>query len=179
MFDDVAKNGMRAIMKYYNDPKFLKLMGEKVGDLVPSAAAAVPQKPPEVTNLLEACKFGDLEAAEDFIAIGKDINMTDSEGRTPLHFASAYDRRQVVCQLIEVDANLEAQDSKGNTPLHYAAGYGRGEVVLLLLDAGANAAAKNATGKTPLALVRLSKDNPINADEDILYKLEQGANASV
>ena len=74
---------------------------------------------------------------------------------------------------------LALQDSKGNTPLHYAAGYGRGEVVLLLLDAGANAAAKNATGKTPLALVRLSKDNPINADEDILYKLEQGANASV
>lgn len=32
-FDDMAKNGMAAMMKYYNDPNFLRLLGEKLGDV--------------------------------------------------------------------------------------------------------------------------------------------------
>lgn len=39
---------------------------------------------PEVNDLLDAAKYGDLEAVEDFIAIGKDVNMKDDVGRTPL-----------------------------------------------------------------------------------------------
>lgn len=64
------------------------------------------------------------------------------------------------------------QDSKDNTPLHYAAGYGRGAIVEILLEAGSNVGAKNATGKTPLDLIKLSEENPLNKDEDIVYKLQ-------
>ena len=37
---------------------------------------------------MEAAKLGDLEATEDYAAIGRDVNEADAEGRTPLHFAS-------------------------------------------------------------------------------------------
>ncbi len=64
----------------------LAKLGERLGDVqvqVPppgaapaAAAAAGAQRPPmadvpEIDNLFDAAKYGDLEAVEDFIAIGK------------------------------------------------------------------------------------------------------------
>ena len=99
-------------------------------------------------------RYGDLEAAEDFIAIGKDVNAADPDGRTPLHYAVAYNQHDVLKVLIDASANLEAEDNKQNTPLHYACGYGRGLCVESLIDAGANTGATNSTGKTGLDLVK-------------------------
>ena len=38
-------------------------------------------------RLLCCCRQGDIEAVEDFIAIGRDVNEKDKDGRTPLHYA--------------------------------------------------------------------------------------------
>ena len=46
---------------------------------------------------------------EDFIAIGKDVNESDEEGRTPLHYAVAYNHAEIVDELVASGANLEAQ----------------------------------------------------------------------
>ena len=100
------------------------------------------------------CRHGDLEATEDFIAIGKDVSAADPDGRTPLHYAVAYDQQDVLKALIDASAKLEAEDNKQNTPLHYACGYGRGECVEILIDAGANTGATNSSGKTGLDLVK-------------------------
>ena len=35
-------------------------------------------------------RYGDLEATEDLIAVGHDVNAIDGEKRTPLHYAVAY-----------------------------------------------------------------------------------------
>lgn len=64
----------------------LAKIGERLGDVqvqVPppgAAAAAAGARPPaadvpEIDNLIDAAKYGDLEAVEDFIAIGKVCNM--------------------------------------------------------------------------------------------------------
>ena len=68
-------------MKYYNDPKFLSKLGSKLGDVVPPAGAAgvmpaaaagmAAPAAPEINDMIDASKYGDLEAVEDFIAIGK------------------------------------------------------------------------------------------------------------
>ena len=99
-------------------------------------------------------RYGDLEAAEDFVAVGKDVNMQDAEKRTPLHYSAAHDHAHIMRFLLAEGANVELTDTKDNTPLHYAAGYGRVDIVEILLDAGANIAALNGTGKTPAALAR-------------------------
>ncbi len=54
-------------------------------------------------------RYGDLEAVEDFIAVGKDVNESDEEDRTPLHYAVAYNHAEIVDELIANGANLEAQ----------------------------------------------------------------------
>ena len=46
---------------------------------------------------------------EDFIAIGKDVNESDEEQRTPLHYAIAYNHAEIVDELIANGASLEAQ----------------------------------------------------------------------
>lgn len=99
-------------------------------------------------------RHGDLEAAEDFIAIGRDVNEADDDGRTPLHYAVAFDKHDLLKALIGASANLEAAENLKNTPLHYACGYGRGQCVETLIDAGANVHATNASGKTGLDLVK-------------------------
>eukprot|EP00879_Flechtneria_rotunda_P004810 GHRR01005082.1.p1 GENE.GHRR01005082.1~~GHRR01005082.1.p1 ORF type:complete len:272 (+),score=126.73 GHRR01005082.1:114-929(+) len=159
MFDEIQKGGMGALMKYMNDPKVLAKLGEKLGDVPPPSAAPAAVAPeraaaagaadvPDIDNLVDAAKYGDLEAVEDFIAVGKDVNAGDNEQRTPLHYAAGYNHIEIAVQLIEAGANLETTDSKGNTPLHYAAGYGRPQLVELLLAHGADKTAKNGSGKT-------------------------------
>ena len=59
MFDDVKANGPQAMMKYYNDPKWLAIIGRKMGNV----GGAAPQGPPapsgprpEPTSLIEAAR---------------------------------------------------------------------------------------------------------------------------
>jgi len=181
---DVQAGGMPAMMKYYNDPEFLEMIGRKLGDVIPSGAAggagggggaaAAPAAPPmaEVTDLLSAARVGDDEAVEDFLAVGKDVGMKDAQSRTPLHFAAGYNHKSIAKMLIEAGAPLEAQDSMGNTPLLYASGYGRAELVELLIAAGASKEAANTNGKTAYALATADPRNPLSQNEKILEMLK-------
>ncbi|KAG2493477.1 hypothetical protein HYH03_008293 [Edaphochlamys debaryana] len=185
IFAEIQKGGMPALMKYYQDPKFLSKLGEKLGDVVPkgpgaaAAAAAAPppgaapedMPAPEINNIRDAAKYGDEEAVEDFIAIGKNINEGDQQGRTALHYSVAYDHHIIAKMLIDEGADLTVRDSMNNTPLHYAAGYGRPGMVRMLLDAGSDKAAQNNTGKTALDLAKLDERNPVNQDEELLQRL--------
>jgi len=135
--------------------------------------AAAPT--PDVETLHDAARYGDVEAVEDFIAIGKDVNARDSSQRTPLHYAIAFGKgdvgEEIFNILVEASSDLTAVDEKKNTPLHYACGYGKVFAVRALLEKGADTKATNGTGKTPLELVKLEAKNPINEEADLLEKL--------
>jgi len=173
-FAAAQKEGMGGLMKLMNDEAFLMKLSRKLGGAQSSPAqpAAPSADGPEINNLMDAAKYGDLEAIEDFVAIGKDVNGGDEESRTPLHFAAAHCQPVAISMLVEAGANLESVDSKMNTPLHYAAGYGRVAECKLLLNLGASPAAKNETGKTPLDLAGLNDQNPVNADDELMQKLK-------
>ena len=191
-FQDVQKNGPSAMMKYSNDAAFLKKLNDKLGgeeairaavggDIpvdVPGGAAAAPAAPapaPEVETLHDAARYGDLEAVEDFLAIGKDVDARDSSQRTPLHYAIAFGKgetgEEIFDALVKADSDLTAVDEKKNPPLHYACGYGKIFAVRALLEKGADISAENGTGKTPLDLVKLEAKNPINEETELLAKL--------
>jgi len=190
MFDGIAKGGMPALMKIMADPKWLTKLGSRLGDLeslLPpapggganpagpaasgAAAAAAAPPMPEVNDLFDAAKYGDLEGCEDFIAVGKDVNARDAEKRTPLHFAAGAAHLDVARALVEAGADLEAADSKLNTPLMYAAGYGRPALVAMLLDRGASTASRNETGKAAADLAALSPRNPVALDAALMARL--------
>lgn len=194
-FDDLRANGPGAMMKYSTDQAFLKKLNDKLGgeeairaaaggaipaEAVPPGGAApppaAPAPPPEVETLHDAARYGDIEAVEDFLAIGKDVNARDSSQRTPIHYAIAFGKgsagEEVFDLLIEADSiDLSARDEKQNTPLHYACGYGKIFAVKKLLEMNSDVTAKNGTGKTPLDLVKLEAKNPINEDAELLKLL--------
>ncbi|KAI7842647.1 hypothetical protein COHA_003751 [Chlorella ohadii] len=179
VFDEIRSGGMAAMMKYMNDPTFLSKIGAKMGDVMeaPPAAAAAPPPPMEVNNILDAVKAGDLEAIEDYMAVGKG-DMKDGEGRSALHYAVAYNQVPAVQTLLDNGADTSARDNSGNPPLHYAAGYGREECVRLLLAAGADVAAKNDKGQTAAEVVRGESRNPLNQSEELMKVLDGTAAAA-
>jgi ankyrin repeat protein len=119
---------------------------------------------------LDAARFGDVEAIEDFCAIGK-AGMTDDEGRSALHYAVAYDQGAAAGALLENGADVNATDAGGNTALHFAAGYGRAAAVNALLTVGADTSIQNNDGKTAKDLILEQPKNPLNAISDVLNRL--------
>ena len=175
IFDEIRSEGPKAMMKYYNDPEFLKKMAEKLGPIPTAATMPPPRAPedmPEVENLIDAAKFNDAEAVEDFLDVGKDPNEADGQGRTALHYAAGTGNEEILVLLVEGGADLGAVDAKGNTPLHYAAGYGRPGAARALLEKGASPAVLNGNGKRAVEVARLNSDNPVLKDADLVEKMD-------
>jgi uncharacterized protein len=80
---------------------------------------------------------GDIEAAKNSILAGVDINAINTRGVNALHFATLYNRLDIVKFLIEMGANVNAKDANGNTALGYAKRANNQEIVQLLLESGA------------------------------------------
>ena len=102
------------------------------------------------TPLLVASATGRPENARILLQHGASVNHQDTDGKSPLHFASRYPSDDLVRLLLDNGANLVALDIWGNTPLHEASYYGRVAVVKLLLKYGANINARSNSGHTPL-----------------------------
>ncbi|MEO0588049.1 MAG: ankyrin repeat domain-containing protein [Planctomycetota bacterium] len=85
------------------------------------------------------------------VAEGYDVNVRDSQGFTPLHFAVQSHDADAAATLIELGAEIDPQDAFGNSPLWRACmeSRGRGELIQLLLRAGADPDLPNRNGKSP------------------------------
>lgn len=173
LFDEIRSGGPMAMMKAMQDPEFLAKIGAKLdfSEMVGDSEAAAPPPPPEVNNILDAAKYEDIEAIEDFIAIGKSGDRDENQ-RTALHYAVAYNRGNAAGALLRGGADVNAVDDKLNTPLHYAAGYGRGAAVKALINAGASPSMKNADGQTPADVIKLEPRNPLNNDSEVMEILK-------
>ncbi|XP_076639379.1 acyl-CoA-binding domain-containing protein 6 [Colletes latitarsis] len=65
------------------------------------------------------------------------VNLTDTDGLLPIHWAADRGYVKIIELLIKKGANVNSQDGDGQTPLHYAASCGHLDVVKYLLSVGA------------------------------------------
>ena len=84
-----------------------------------------------------------------------DINATDDEGRSALHYAAWNGLADPVSVLLDAgaDANVRSSD-RASTPAHFAAGMSHPACLRLLIEKGANLELRDADKWTPLDLAR-------------------------
>ena len=124
----------------------------KLVEPVAEAAQPEPQtaKAPDI-SIHDAASAGNIEAVQQHLAAGTDVNAKDNRGRTPLYRAT---NKEIAKLLIASGADVNAKDVAGGTPLHAAIGLGHKETVELLIAKGADVNAKVVSGplqgSTPL-----------------------------
>ncbi len=102
------------------------------------------------TPLIDAVKKGDAQAARAQLKGGADVNQSEGDGATALHWAAHRDSAELVKLLLDAGASARAVNDLGVTPLHLAAANGNAATIKLLLDKRADVNAAEASGVTPL-----------------------------
>jgi ankyrin repeat protein len=118
-------------------------------------ARGINPKPPTTKApdipIWDAAEDGNIEAVQQHLAAGTDVNAKDNRGRTPLYRAT---NKEIAKLLIASGADVNAKDVAGGTPLHAAIGLGHKETVELLINKGSDVNAKVVSGplqgSTPL-----------------------------
>eukprot|EP00439_Symbiodinium_sp_Y106_P001330 s5074_g1.t1 len=180
IFEDIKKNGMEAVMKYYQDEDLMLKISQKMGGL-PSELQPVLRKIEDTSlTLHEAAKKGDLAAVQQFLDKNKPLDAQDFKGITPLgyaigalHEAAKKGDLAAVQQFLDKNKPLDAQDFKGITPLGYAIGANRIAVVKKLMDSRANPYAVDSSGNSGLHYAA-----GYGRRELVEYLLKVGANVS-
>jgi ankyrin repeat protein len=104
------------------------------------------------SSLADRIQTGDRRAALAMIAQGADVNQTQPDGTTPLHWAVYRVDRELVGALLKKGARAGVVNRYGASPLAEAARVANPELLAMLLEAGADANVANEDGQTPLML---------------------------
>jgi ankyrin repeat protein len=102
--------------------------------------------------LADLIQNGERAAALALIDGGADVNASQGDGTTPLHWAVYKVDGDLVAELLERGAKADVTNKYGSSPLAEAVKLGNLELVRQLLDAGANVESPNGDGQTALML---------------------------
>jgi uncharacterized protein len=112
------------------------------------ASASKSKAVPKV-NIHAAAVSGNIEAVQQHIAAGTDINQKDAMGgSSPLITACLYEQKEIARLLIGAGADINFKNNDGSTALHVAAFFCKPEMVKLLLEKGADKTVINKYGST-------------------------------
>jgi ankyrin repeat protein len=103
-------------------------------------------------TLADRIQAGDRRVALEMIAKGANVNQTQADGTTPLHWAVYRIDRELVDALLKKGARADVVNRYGASPLAEAVRVANVEIVAMLLEAGANANVANEDDQTALML---------------------------
>ncbi|XP_005343660.1 60 kDa lysophospholipase [Microtus ochrogaster] len=86
---------------------------------------------------LAAAHAGDLDTLQALVELGRDLNLKDSSGQTPLHVAARRGHAAVVTMLLQKGVDVNAHNEDGHSPLLLAVRGRHQSVIGLLRTAGA------------------------------------------
>ncbi len=116
-----------------------------LGETALAAAAGAP--------VADAARVGDREAVRALLKQGGDVNASQGDGMTALHWAASNNDVDLAAMLIHAGANVRAATRiNGYTPLLLAAKEGHAAVIRTLLERGADPKAASVSGTSPLML---------------------------
>lgn len=86
------------------------------------------------------------------------VDMKDSDGNLPIHFASLHspENLAVLAYSFPISSIFDTQNKQGFTPLHYSVYSANAKNIEVLLELGANTHTLSAWGSTPLSLTESS-----------------------
>ena len=111
--------------------------------------------------LSDAAWRGDREAVRRLLAQKADVNASDADGGTALHWASYRDDGATVDLLLRAGAHVNAANDLGATALWAASQNGSRDVVGRLLQAGADPNLALHSGETPLMIASRVGSAPV------------------
>jgi uncharacterized protein len=114
------------------------------------------------TLLADAAERGDRPRVRALLDRRADVNQSQVDGMTALHWAAYHDDLETARLLVEARADARAANRYGVTPLSLACTNGDGAMVTLLLDAGADPGTKLRGGETALmTAARTGRPGPV------------------
>jgi ankyrin repeat protein len=128
----------------------MRMFGMKaiaLGLLLASANLALAQ-----TEVADAAMHGDSDAVRRLLKADADVNVSQADGATALHWAAYHGDEALAALLLKAGANPAAVNRNGSTPMWLAASRGDAEMLETLLDGGANANEELPLGRRPLML---------------------------
>ena len=128
-------------------------------------AILAQQGPP----LLVAARLGCVASTRLLCDVGTHLEIEDSKGRRPLHWAAYGGHTTVLGVLLDAGAKVNVADQEGYTAIMLAAEQSQIAAIELLLAMGADVACKNNSGQTAADIVKQS-----NAQMEIIELLEPG-----
>src|SRR5262245_24065080 len=99
-------------------------------------------------DVADAVMKGDLVALRDLLRQKADVNATQIDGSTALHWAVFRDRVDMAGFLIDAGAKVDVKNREEITPLNMASLYGNTAMIESLLAGGADAKQKGPHGET-------------------------------
>jgi ankyrin repeat protein len=106
------------------------------------------------SEFMVACASGDLDKVEQMLADGADPNYLNDLGGTPLTWAVAWERQEVVECLLRNGAEVELPARPARSPLMHAASRGNEAIVAILMAHGADPSRKDKDGQLPVDLAK-------------------------
>ncbi|WP_207385070.1 ankyrin repeat domain-containing protein, partial [Legionella fairfieldensis] len=140
------------------------------------------QQPPEFKMVCLNCNLSIVHIAAyynklDWIqwlhSFGANLNLPDSEGKTPVFYASQKGFVGVIRLLNTLGADINQPNNEGRTPLYVAAQEGRDSMVRTLIASGANVNQSDKDGWTPLLIATKVGHYPV-----VRTLIESGANVN-
>ncbi|KAL9661905.1 hypothetical protein QQ045_026733 [Rhodiola kirilowii] len=133
--------------------------GDAKGPMGPVFSSFVYEEESGTDSTMDAihgfAREGEVDKLLKCIDSGVPVDVKDSEGRTPLHWAVDRGHQDMVELLMSKNADVNAKDNEGQTPLHYAATCEREVIAEYLVKHNAVTNIKDSDGCIPADLCTL------------------------
>ena len=127
----------------------------------------------DAADLPAAAEKQDWSGLESQLIAKADVNTTQADGTTALHWAAYHDKNDLVNRLLAAGAKADRANRYGITPLLLACQNGNESIVKALLEAGADANVKQRGGETALMVAaRTGKPGAVKALLDSGAKID-------